>query len=201
MDQLPKNRGRGNVLCNGPRWKHYKPNGLYTMGCNFPPVPVDATSIIDRDVIRVWATDNVKMLTNKVVLNRASSETIKEHRRFFSLEQNTIKVLGTVNVLRNYYSSGHWAAYAMIRLGFTELDIYGCDSYFDVDIGSYTDNFVEKGKPNYNPKFVGEWRKSWKRLSQEEGKGVTFNFIDKIEEDGTVVKEVLYVDRKAQLDP
>jgi len=199
MEQLNRNKGKGNVLGNGPRWKYFKPNGLYTMGCNFPPLEVDCTSIIDREVIRKWATGTVDMRTDKVILNRASSETMKEHRKFF--QQNTVHVIGTINVLRNYYSSGHWAAYAMIKLGYTELDIYGCDSWFEVDIGSYTDNFVEKGKPNYNPKFVGEWRKSWNRLAQEEGKGVTFNFIDRVEEDGTVISDTLYVDRKTQLDP
>lgn len=200
MEQRQRDKGKGNVLCNGPRMKYYTPNGLYTMGCNYPPVEVDATSIIDREVIRKWATGTVEMRTNTVVLNRASLETLKEHKRFFQLPENTIHILGTFNILRNYYSSGHWAAMAMIKLGYTELDIYGCDSWWDIDIGSYTDNFIEKGKPNYNPKFVGEWRKSWHRMSREEGKGVTFNFIDKIE-NGKVISDSIFVDRKAQLDP
>ena len=199
VEQLPRNKGKGNVLCNGPRRKYYTPNGLYTMGCNFPPVAVDATSIIDREVINTWVAGKAPMLTNTVVLNNATTETVKQNRKYFA--QNTIHILGTFNVLRNYYSSGHWAAFAMIKLGFTDLDIYGCDSWWDIDIGSYTDNFIEKGKPNYNPKFVGEWRKSWDRLAREEGKGCAFNFIDRIEEDGTVVKETLYYDRKTQFDP
>lgn len=199
MEQLPRNKGKGNVICNGPRWKYYKPNGLFTFGCNFPPVSVDAASIIDREVVHTWARGQVEMLTDQFVFNSATTEAFKQERKFFA--QNKVHILGTFNVLRNYYSSGHWAAYAMIKLGFTELDIYGCDSYFDIDIGSYTDNFIEKGKPNYNPKFVGEWRKSWDRLAQEEGKGVTFNFIDRIEDDGNVIKETLYYGRKHQPDP
>lgn len=201
MDQLPKNKGKGNVLCNGPRMQYYTPNGLFTIGCNFPPVPVDVTSIIDREVIRTWAKGKVKMMTNKVVFNRAAIETYKECRKYFSQEENKIQILGTFDVIRSYYSSGHWAAYAMIRLGFTELDIYGCDSFWTTNIGSYTDNFIEKGKPLDNPKFAGEWRKSWNRLAMEEGKGVIFNFIDKIEEDGTVVKETIHYDKKFRPDP
>lgn len=203
MEQLQRDKGKGNVLCNGPRRKYFTPNGLYTIGCNFPPIPVDATCIVDRNVIRSWVEGKVEMLTKNFVLTRAAIETLNEKpsKEFISRPENAISILGHFNLARNYYSSGHWAAFAMIRLGYTELDIYGCDSFWEMNIGSYTDNFIEKGKPLHNPKFATEWRKSWHRLSREEGKGVKFNFINEIKENGEVISESIYVDRKTRLDP
>jgi hypothetical protein len=200
MEQLARNKGRANLLCNGPRFKHYKPNGLYTMGCNFPPVPVDCSSVIDRNVIHEWVKHpNYMKDCDHFIFGRATLETFKEYRKFFS--EHKIHIVGTHTVLRSYYSSGHWGAYGLMKLGYTEIDIYGCDTMFTQNIESYTDKFVEKGKSLINPKFTGEWRKSWDRIAQEEGKGVIFNFIDEIKEDGTVIKKTIHYDKKHRPDP
>lgn len=200
-EQQPRVRGKCNILCNGPRMKYYKPNGLYTMGCNFPPVKVDSSCIIDRAVVDKWASGEVDMLADSFVFSKAALEVFQTYKKVWVQRSQQINYLGRFSVIRDYYSSGHWATYACIKMGYTEFDIYGVDSFWEVDISSYTDNFIEKGKPVINPKFAGAWRKSWNRLAMEEGKGCTFNFIDKIEEDGTVVKETIQYERNFRPDP
>lgn len=74
-------------------------------------------------------------------------------------------------------SSLHYAAMYMISLGYTKLNIYGCDSWFDVTnyLDSYTDIFMDK--PQNMPARIGvHWRDEWIKMKKQHAK-VEFNFI------------------------
>lgn len=203
MEQLRRNKGAGNVLCNGPRWVQYKPDDRFTMGCNFPPCEVDATSIIDRAVITKWAHEPKLMKTHRIVLGKAAMDTMRQKPEATLFQTHPkITLMGWHKLYRSYYSSGHWAVYAMCRLGYEELYIYGCDSMFEGTIESTTDDIIEKGKDIHDLKWVGEWRKAWNRLASEEGKGVKFYFVDgRDENDQPIIGKTIFFDRKYRPDP
>jgi hypothetical protein len=147
------------VLCNGPSRKLYGEIKYdYVIGCNFPWTTVDATVVLDIDIIRKWSKD-LSMIQSPVYFSsHAWSATDKRMRA-------KIKHLfkGVMEQEMVFDSCGHAATRKVIELGYDEIDVYGCDSYFENKIDSYTHQYVANISPQVMKQMVG-WRERWNKM-------------------------------------
>ena len=165
------------LLCNGPSRVLYTPSDEYTfvMGCNVPWTDVDATTVVDGEMIKRWAERHEIIQVPTYFSKDAWELAQKIDDQFFKQWY-----AGLVKKEEYYHSSGHNAAEALISLGYTDIDIFGCDSYFKKGTSSSTDEFVlrEKG-PNWqlraHDKMIG-WKIRWQTI-QQQNPNVTLNFI------------------------
>lgn len=163
------------VLCNGPSRFAFKSDlGYnYVIGCNIPWTDVNVTIIIDQDVVK-YLSDNVSLIKNDIVFGRDAwryTDKIKK-RRYFDRYMNDI-----IDVPREpYYSSGHAAVQYAIDNGYTEIDIYGCDSYFDEGLESYTHKFLDTTSPDSHIRMLSAWKVRWDYMIHKYP-AIWFNFI------------------------
>lgn len=168
------------LLCNGPSRVAFKDRTRYTyvMGCNIPWTDVDATTMIDVSIARYYAINETREY--KLFLNDICWNTLKGFKRggvkltSYIIAEN--KLGRIVEEAKEFHSSGHIAALELIRMGATEIDIYGCDSYFEDVIDSFTWQYVpsnasDKHKAN---QLIG-WRKNWNLIKGQFN--VKLNFI------------------------
>ena len=180
-----------NVLCSGPSRKSYIQNDLPSIGCNFPWTKVDYTIIFDFPAID-------KLCENPLLIDDSVKLVI--HQRVYGHLKHTNKLdilKSKIDSIFNYpigntaeffRSSGHYAALYMISMGFTKLNIYGCDNYFGDD--RCVDNYTHQiGFPHYieNTNLInfGEerlikrgvsWRDEWHKMIKQHP-NIHFNFI------------------------
>jgi hypothetical protein len=162
------------VLCNGPSRSAYNPDTeyAYRIGCNIPWTQVDCTVVLDEEVVRLWHRNHDLINVPTYFSVKAWRETASLGRAFF--EPYLIQL---VEPRPEYDSSGHVACSQMIKLGYTDIDIYGCDSWFTQNVHSYTHKFV-KSKTIYTADgHVIGWRKRWNEIIKN-NPSVTLNFIE-----------------------
>lgn len=165
------------VLCNGPSRVVYQPSDDYqlVMGCNIPWTKTDATCIVDDVVVMKW-NEQRELVNTKVYFS------IEAWRKACELDQPFFEQFyaGEVKHGNHYDSSGHTAVRTVLGLGYTEIDIYGCDAYFKQNVESYTSNFITRDtSPNSELRKV-ERAKGWKvqwNIMIEANRHVKFNFI------------------------
>lgn len=164
------------VLCNGPSRVSYQSREGYdfVIGCNIPWTEVDATVVVDEEIIRLWAATPTLITVPTYFGDKAWRYTDSIRKRdvfqpYFA---------GLMKVDTSYPSSGHVAADVALQKGATEIDIYGCDSWFKESVDSYTEAYVPSG-PNKEvrraPRVRG-WRERWNRMI-EGNPTVQINFI------------------------
>lgn len=153
------------VLCNGPSRIAYQASKEYdyVIGCNIPWTKVDATVILDINVLEHWKTPS------KFYSSVAAWRELRERDRF------TEYFLGFVNTITDYDSAGHAACRKVLEMNPKVIDIYGCDSWFANNTDSYTHQFVDSRSDNMT-KNISVWRSRWYEL-MDSHKGVKFNFI------------------------
>ena len=159
------------VLCNGPSRILYtaSPEYAYVMGCNIPWTEVNATIVLDVGVVAKWwqyKLPNVPTWFSE----HAWRETKFRDRNYFMPT-----FLGLVKPLPEYDSSGHVACSKLIELGYDEIDIYGCDSWFSTDTSSHTHQYWDT-RPSDTSKHVEGWRKRWETIMAG-NPNVKINFI------------------------
>lgn len=164
------------ILCNGPSRKSYQPSADYdiVIGCNVPWTDVDAVVILDQEIISLWAKNPELIIVpeNSVYFGRKAymfTDEIKK-RAFFDPYLRKI-----VDQRPPYHSSGHIAAEQAIIEGYTELDIYGCDSWFESTLLSSTHEWVNTSSENLMM-CVTSWRARWDVLIKN-NTNVKINFI------------------------
>ena len=159
------------LLCNGPsRILFTTPENYdYIMGCNIPWTKVDSTVVLDNEIVRTLY-DNSLIQYPIWFSENAWRETKFKNREYFKEY-----FLGLVKTLPEYDSCGHVACRKLIELGYTKIDIYGCDSWFVNDTSSYTHQFDDTRSSNTD-KHVIEWRKRWNTII-ENHKDISINFI------------------------
>jgi hypothetical protein len=162
------------VLCNGPsRFAYTGRLGYdYVIGCNIPWTEVDATVVLDENVIHRWAKEPDLIRCKTYFSRKAWMETDAIKKRDF-FHPYLIEV---IDIMPEYDSSGHNAARCAIKLGANQLDIYGCDSWFDQTIVSYTHEYFKNLNPDNSKKHVMGWRKRWEEIIKS-NPDVMFNFI------------------------
>lgn len=164
------------VLCNGPSKVSFDPHKSlqykYIMGCNIPwYIDCSATVILDTPVMEYWFQNKLPQMPIWFSRN-CWRETPEKARQYFR-EHDFFK--GLLDPLPEYDSSGHVAASKVIQLGYTEIDIYGCDSYFTGVMESYTHQFHD-GSPEDKTKQRKGWLKRWETIIKN-NPDVTLNFI------------------------
>jgi hypothetical protein len=148
------------VLCNGPSRVAFqgKEGYDYVIGCNIPWCgEVDSTVVLDVGVVAKWWKEKLPKIPTWFS-EHAWRETKFRNRDYF-MES----FLGLVKPLPEYDSSGHVACSKLIELGYKEIDIYGCDSWFTEMTDSYTHQFVDS-RPSDTSKHIVGWRKRWNTI-------------------------------------
>ena len=166
------------ILGNGPSRSLYSPSKQYDycIGCNIPWAVTDCTVIIDKDVMAAWSK-NLDLIKCSVWLTNSAYSI--SGRMFINHPTKYLKTYLKQNNLVNGFkqhkvghSSGHLAAQVAIDLGYTEIDLYGFDSYFSNTMESYTLKHVATIPDNR----VESWRKIWNSIISS-NPDVVFNFI------------------------
>ena len=163
------------VLCNGPSRSLYVPSTEYgfVMGCNIPWTTVDATIVLDEEVVRLWAKkpDLITVPTYFSVKAWQETDAIKK-RDFFRPF-----LVKTITPKYPYHSSGHNAVEQVIAKGYTNIDIFGCDSWFSKVGRSYTRTHIKEGGiVDGDMRHIEGWRTRWKEIMDKHSE-VTLNFI------------------------
>lgn len=161
------------ILCNGPSRVSYDPNKHYDyrIGCNIPWTDVDATVLLDPEVIKFWDRNHhavqckayISEVCWKVGLKLKSKDLFKE------------RIIRQVRAKPPFHSSGHLAVEQAIAEGYKLIDIYGCDSWFEFDSSSYTHTVISRNIHS-NKKVILGWRQRWIDMMKN-NPDVTFNFI------------------------
>lgn len=165
------------VLCNGPSRISYTGRGdyNYVIGCNIPWTLCDSAVVLDGLVIDTWYK-NKQLITVPVHYGtEAWKRACFLDEQYFSIYYKEV-----LNIDPTYHSSGHIAVEAMIRYGYKQIDVYGCDSWFNGDASSTTHSIVIRPEgPNYPLRIkdrVTGWKIRWKQLFAD-NPDVAINFI------------------------
>lgn len=153
------------VLCNGPSRISYGPSALYdyVLGCNAPWTRVDATVVLDIQMVKAW-DQHRDIIKCPVYYSRQSYEfAVQLDKDFY--EPFTA---GVLNIQSHAHSSGHNAVELLIKQGYKKIDVYGCDAYFNQSRSdSFTRSFIPIESPNAelraHSKMVG-WKARWDQL-------------------------------------
>lgn len=164
------------VLCNGPSRVDYQPSTEYdyVIGCNVPWTDVNATVVLDEIVIDRWCKEPNLIKVPAYFSRKAWMHTDSIKKRDFFIPY----MIEIIDILPDFDSSGHNAVKCMIRKGYKEIDIYGCDSWFEQTIVSYTHKYFNNLNSNDSKKHVIGWRKRWQEIIDGSPQ-VQFNFIVK----------------------
>lgn len=159
------------VLCNGPSRSLFTSSDGYNylIGCNIPWRQVDSTVVLDVGVVVKWHKHQLPNVPTWFS-EHAWRETKFKDRNFFK-----DSFLGLVKPLPEYDSSGHVACSKVIELGYKEIDIFGCDSWFTSNTDSITHKYWDT-RPSNTDKHVEGWRKRWNSIITN-NPDVTINFI------------------------
>lgn len=167
------------LLGNGPSRKFYDPSKAYDyrLGCNIPWTDVDATLILDENIIELW-NKNPDLIKVPAYISRRAWMRGDELKKFRPMINEKNFLLGIVDKIPNSHeSSGNVAARKLVELGYKELDIYGCDAYFTQAHGhntqSYTRGFIT-GTDMINNSY--KWKLKWDEFISKHPE-VKFNFI------------------------
>ena len=164
------------VVCNGPSRFAFQENLKYnyTIGCNIPWTKVDATVIVDGNVIHRWAGDPNLISCPAFFTTRAWRTADEVKFRNYILENNLF--IDLMPDTPEFFSAGHIAAQIMCENDFTELDIFGVDSMFKDTVESFTNTLIYDHNPDSEKQRIVNWRKNWDKL-QSDYPDVSFNFV------------------------
>lgn len=164
-----------NIIGNGPSRLLYVEDGSITYGCNIPLQKVDKLVISDREVIDAYNT-NRHLIPKDCTL--ICSVDVWQRLDLWKLRPQ-FKLEHLYHVRKERFNTAHYAAVHAISNGFTQLKIYGCDSYHFDSTTSSTDEYINNpNKPNvgFVTKQIADWRIIWNKL-MEENPTVTFEFV------------------------
>ena len=163
------------VLCNGPSKKLYDESKeyAYRIGCNVPWTRVDATVVIDIDMVKVWK-QTPTLITCPVYFTSKAWMYADEIKFRTYINDNNL-FLGLVNKLEND-SSGNIACKKLIELGYKNIDIYGADAYSTLTHGYNNDSYTRKFIPEVRTNNSYRWKTMWDDMIKN-NPSVSFNFI------------------------
>jgi hypothetical protein len=167
---------RGAVVGNGPSRNIFSNYGGYNyiIGCNIPWTKVNATVILDGNVIERWSRD-LNLISCPAFFTRKSWMTTDEVKiREYILNNGLF--IDMIPDPPEFFSAGHIAAKLMCKMNYTELDIFGIDSLFKNTVESFTNTLVDDYNPDSENQRIVNWRVNWDKL-QNEYPNVIFNFI------------------------
>lgn len=153
------------ILGNGPSRILYNSENDFDLviGCNIPWTKVDATVICDVEIVELLKND-FTLIQIPVIISTVVYEKMKEFR---IVESFTI-----LNVFKpkEWHNAAHYAADYLMTKEVEEIQIYGCDSIFENDLSSVTDEKIEKKMDS--DRFIRQWRKVWSKKFENDIKFV-----------------------------
>jgi hypothetical protein len=155
------------LLCNGPSRELYQSDESYKyiIGCNIPWTRVNSTVVMDVGVLEKFDSTCFIIVSRKAWLECP----MKFRNKLIG------QIIGMFDPYPEYDSAGHAACRKLLELGSTEINIYGCDSWFTNNTESYTHQYVD-GRSVDMSKNVSVWRARWYELMAKNSQ-VKFNFI------------------------
>ena len=167
---------RVHVIGNGPSWNNFSKidTSDFVIGCN-------VTKCRQADVTMM---SDIKLCTQYIHMirwNRARDchhvPIIASHKVVEWLKENNNE--GYLEIYSTYekepgleplqLSSGHYAVLWAIENGYTDIHVWGVDSYFDRHIYSYTDNIIPsmlKKDPDRVKNVADRWTLEWDNIIQ-----------------------------------
>jgi len=158
------------LVCNGPSIRNgLPPKTNFRVGCNLPPCEVDIIVVCDAPIIEIY-NKMEKIPTSKFFLVGDAARKEKELEVGLDVVKRHLEKV-------SYFSSGHWGAKYLIELGYTSIDVYGCDSMIHKTSKSITHDLIGYKFKKESPVHVEEWKKNWERL-QVSNPDVSITFHD-----------------------
>jgi len=152
------------LLCNGPSREGFLSSDKkydYIMACNAPWYNgANATVVIDDIMVRKWY-ENPELIECNAHFSKKAWICAGEPQWRGFFEKRMISI---IDVSPDFDSSGHVACRILLKQGYTEIDIWGCDSWFDNTIASYTHNITPNLNPDDSPKHIKGWRDHWIKI-------------------------------------
>lgn len=143
--------------------------------CNLPPFPVEnvyGSCIVDFKMMKA-ITEGVIDVPGEWILGYRPKIWMEKHPDFYMRRAIQVKEFFTKKpeYVANYtdFNCGHMAVYyAIKKFNPTEINIYGFDSIFDMNLRSSSDFFmISDRQANNNVRLNGNWRPIWYRLFNE----------------------------------
>jgi len=143
--------------------------------CNLPPFPVEnvyGSCIVDFKMMKA-ITEGVIDVPGEWILGYRPKIWMEKHPDFYMRRAPQVKEFFTKKpeYVANYtdFNCGHMAVYyAIKKFNPTEINIYGFDSIFDMNLRSSSDFFmISDRQANNNVRLNGNWRPIWVKLFNE----------------------------------
>lgn len=178
---------RVNILGNGPGAALFpKKAPGETLVCNMPPVnlkpeQVFASCMVDFKMMNALQDGKCNLDKYDWILGTRPRLWVERNTTFYLKYSQNIKGFHTyvpayaqlpghtVEEAATNYSCGHMATdYACRKMKATEVHMYGFDAMFDLDLSSYSDNFLtsDRGLSNKH-RMAGNWRPIWSKFFRE----------------------------------
>ncbi len=163
------------IIGNGDAATMYKPAKGLKITCNLPPFEVAntyTTCMVDFKMMKAIAEGSV-VVPGDWVLGARPKKFMELNPTFYMKHAAQIKEYYTElpKYAGNYtnFNCGHLAAhYTANKLGCDEINMYGFDSMFDMNMRSYSDLFlVSDREANNNVRLTNNWRPIWSDLFKE----------------------------------
>mgnify|MGYP001188655135 FL=1 len=184
---------RVNVLGNGDSWPLFERG---TKGelivCNMPPIDflsseVYASCMVDFKMMKALEKGEINLDRYDWLLGSRPRRWMEQNTSFYLKYSSKIRGFHThvppyaqlpghkLHEAATNYSCGHMAVdYACRSMRATEVHLYGFDAMFDMNLSSYTDNFLESNRSALNVhRMASNWRPIWSGFFKEFNK-VTF---------------------------
>ena len=143
--------------------------------CNIPPFPVQgayATCIVDFKMMRSITAGEIDV-PGEWILGHRPKIWMSQHPAFYMKRAGQIKEFFTLkpSYVKNYtdFNCGHMATYyALNKFKPDEINLYGFDSIFDMNLRSSSD-FYQHSDRNHgnNVRLNTNWRPIWQNMFDE----------------------------------
>jgi len=178
---------RVNVLGNGDHWKLFErgTEGKLIV-CNAPPMDLDSsevytTCMVDFKMMKALQEGKSNLSKYDWVLGTRPRKWMEMQPSFYLKYSQNIKGFHThipayaqlpghtIAQAATNYSCGHMAVdYACRSMRATEVHIYGFDAMFDMNLKSYSDEFLESDRSALNThRMASNWRPIWHKFFRE----------------------------------
>ena len=154
--------------------------------CNMPPMPLDkkevyASCMVDFKMMLALEEGEVKLDEYDWVLGTRPRRWMEMKPAFYLKYSQNIRGFHThvppyaqlpghkLSEAATNYSCGHMAVdYACRIMKATEIHMYGFDAMFDMNLDSYTDNFLKSDRSALNVhRMASNWRPIWSGFFRE----------------------------------
>jgi hypothetical protein len=163
------------IIGNGGSTSLYKPSPGYILTCNLPGMAVEnvyASCIVDFKMMVAMAEGSVHV-PGEWILGARPHRFCNMNPTFYMRSAPQIKefFVDLPTYAGNYtnFNCGHMAVYYSVkRLGCKEVNMYGFDSMFELDLRSASDFYLVSDRdPANNLRLTDLWRPIWQQMFAE----------------------------------